>query len=246
MNAVRSVAFNLSYVLGSLLCSLVLLPALLLPTRLCAVIVSEAYGGYIRFVTRWIMGLKLNIEGLENLPDGPYILAAKHQSAYETLTIPFSRGFRYPVIILKKSLTRIPLWGMYFVPMGQIPIDRAAGREAMNAMTAGCRKALGSGRSIIIFPQGTRVAPGAVAPYKAGLAKLYKELSVPIVPLALNTGVFWGRNAFFKRAGTITYKILPAIPPGLPPLKAMERLEKILEAESDTLVQAAGGPGLKG
>jgi 1-acyl-sn-glycerol-3-phosphate acyltransferase len=133
---------------------------------------------------------------------------------------------------------------MYFVPMGQIPIDRDAGSEAMKKMTEGCRKALDSGRPIIIFPQGTRIAPGVVADYKPGTAKLYKDLKVPVVPLALNTGVFWGRNAFWKKSGTITYKLLPPLPAGMPPLKMMEQLEKVLEEESDKLVQQAGGPAL--
>lgn len=240
MNRLRSVLFNFVFVFGSLGCSIALLWALLLPHKKCAQVVGDAYGGFVAFATKYVMGLKLNIEGLEHLPaDGRYILAAKHQSAYETLTLPFMRLFGYPAIILKKSLTRIPLWGMYFVPMGQIPIDRSAGAEALKAMNEGCRKALADGRPILIFPQGTRIAVGVKAPYKAGLAKLYKDLGVPVVPMALNTGVFWGRNAFFKKAGTITYRFLPSIPAGQPPLKMMEQLEKAIEEESDRLVAAA-------
>jgi 1-acyl-sn-glycerol-3-phosphate acyltransferase len=129
--------------------------------------------------------------------------------------------------------------------MGEIPIDRGAGLETMRRMSAACAASASSGRPILIFPQGTRVAPGKAVPYKAGLAKLYKDLKLPIVPMALNTGVFWGRNAFFKKPGTITFKFLPPIPAGMPPLQAMGQLEKILEEESDKLVQAVGGPALE-
>lgn len=239
MNALRSILFNAYYVFGSLLCSVLLLWALFLPEKKCAQAVGDLYGAFIGFGARRIMGLRLVIEGMEHLPPGPCIIAAKHQSAYETLTLPFMRRFGYPAIVLKKELTKIPLWGLYPKRMGLIAIDRGQGMAAMRAMIDGCKKALASGRPVVIFPQGTRVAPGAKAPYKAGLAKLYKELDVPVVPLALNTGLFWGRNAFFKKPGTITYKILPPIPPGQPPLRVMEQLEKILEEESDRLLTAA-------
>lgn len=241
IDALRSLLFNVAYVLGSLIVSLLLLWATFLPVRFCAPIVSEVYGGYMRFITRWIMGLRLKIEGWENVPaDGVYILAAKHQSAFETLNLPFMRALRYPVIILKRELTRIPIWGRFFIPMGHVPIDRTAGAEALRAMMDGCRKALSTGRPVIIFPQGTRVRPGEKAAYKPGLAKMYKDLNVPIVPLALNAGVFWGKNAFFKKSGVVTYKFLPPIPAGLPPLKAMQKLEEVLETESDALAREAG------
>ena len=245
MNALRSVVFNFFYIFGSFACSIALSWALLLPHRKCAAIVGPAYGGYMAFIEKHILGLRLEIKGMEHLPkDGPYIIAAKHQSAFETLHIPFTKQFRFPVIIHKKELLYLPVWGLYLWRMGEIGIDRGQGMQAMNKMVQGCRQALADGRSIIIFPQGTRVAPGVTKPYKAGLAKLYKELNVPVVPLALNTGVFWGRNQFFKKSGTVTYRFLPPIPPGLPPLQVMETIEKTLEAESDRLVKMAGGPAL--
>jgi 1-acyl-sn-glycerol-3-phosphate acyltransferase len=186
------------------------------------------------------MGLKLEMRGLEHLPtDTPYIIAAKHQSAYETLKVPFMPSLRYPVIILKKELTRLPLWGMYPSRMGQVAINRGEGMESMRKMSEGCKRAVESGRSICIFPQGTRVKPGAAAPYKAGLAKIYRDVGVPIVPMALNTGVFWGRNSFFKKSGTVVFEFLPPIPAGEPPLQMMEKLEAVLEAASDRLVAEA-------
>lgn len=240
MNAIRSIIFNIFYIFGSLVLSLLMVWAFVFPPRKCAEYVSLVYGGYIRLIEKYIMGLELEIRGMEHVPqDRPYIIAAKHQSAFETLKIPFMKEFRYPVIVLKKELTRLPLWGLYPQRMGQIAIDRAAGMESIKAMIAGCRKALQDGRSIIIFPQGTRVAPDAQKPYKSGLARIYKDLNVPIVPMALNSGVYWGRNAFFKKSGKVIFEFLPAIPPGLPPLKVMGEMETRIEEASARLVAEA-------
>ncbi|MDD9900009.1 MAG: lysophospholipid acyltransferase family protein [Alphaproteobacteria bacterium] len=240
MIVLRSIAFNVAYILGSFVLSVALLWALVLPRRACVVIVSAVYGGYISFVERWIMGLRLELRGLEHLPDdGRYIIAAKHQSAYETLKLPFMRRLKYPVIILKKELSYLPVWGLYPWRMGLVPIDRSKGTKALRDMSRGCKKAVEDGRPVAIFPQGTRVAPGVVAPYKAGLGKIYKDLGVPIVPMALNSGVFWGRNAFLKKPGTVVFEFLPPIPADLPPLEAMAQIESALEEASDKLVQDA-------
>lgn len=246
MDALRSIAFNFLYIFGSLFWSLVLPWSFFFPKKKCTAIVSKYYGGYIAFIEKHVLGLKLEIRGLENLPaETPYIIAAKHQSAYETLKLPFQEKFRYPVIILKKELTYLPLWGMYPKRMGQVAINRGDGMESMRAMSRGCKAAIDDGRSVAIFPQGTRVKPGGTAPYKAGLAKIYKDLGVPVVPMALNSGVFWGRNAFFKKSGTVVFEFLPPIPAGVPPLQMMERLETALEAASDKLVIEAGGAALE-
>ena len=240
MNTLRSVIFNIFFFGGSLLCSIFLLWALLLPEKKCAQVVSDLYGGYITFIEKYIMGLTLEVRGWENIPkNGPYIIAAKHQSAFETLKIPYMRRLRYPAIILKKELTYMPLWGWYPARMGQIPIDRGNGTQAMNSITRGCRRALSSGRPVIIFPQGTRVKVGAVKPYKVGIAKVYRDAGVPIVPMALNSGVFWGKNAFFKKSGTVVFELLPPIPPNLPPLQMMDRLEKDIEEATNKLVAAS-------
>jgi 1-acyl-sn-glycerol-3-phosphate acyltransferase len=245
MNALRSIVFNFLYVFGSLVVSLLLVWTFAFPPRKCAELVGTLYGGYMSFIEKYVLGLKLEMRGLENLPaDTPYIIAAKHQSAFETLKIPFMKSLRSPVIILKKELTYLPLWGLYPVRMGEVAIDRSKGAKALRAISAGCQKAIDDGRSVAIFPQGTRVKPGAVAEYKTGIAKIYRDLKVPIVPLALNSGVFWGKNSFFKKSGTVVFEFLPPIPPGLPPLQVMEQLETQIEAASDKLVQEAGGPAL--
>lgn len=240
MNAVRSLAFNILFFAGSLFWSLALLWTLALPQRHCTAIVSTIYGGYITLIEKYVLGLKLRVKGWEHLPKhGPFIIAAKHQSAFETLKLPFMRRLGYPAIILKKELTFLPVWGWYPARMGQVAVDRGSGMEAMNAMVKGCRRALNAGRPVIIFPQGTRVAVGAQKPYKAGLAKVYRDAQAPVIPLALNSGLFWGRNAFFKKSGTVTFEFLPMIPAGLPPLKMMERLEQAVEEASDRLARTS-------
>ncbi|MEZ0262420.1 MAG: lysophospholipid acyltransferase family protein [Alphaproteobacteria bacterium] len=246
MNVVRSIIFNIFYVLGSTFWSLALSWALFLPPRRCTAIISKYYGGYLTFIERNILNLKLEVRGLENLPkDRRCIIAAKHQSAYETLKIPFTEGWDFPVVVLKKELTYIPLWGRYPKSMGLVAINRGEGMESMRSMSQGCAEAIKNNRNILIFPQGTRVKPGDVKPYKPGLAKVYRDLEVPVVPLALNTGVFWGKNAFIKKSGTVIFEFLPPIEPGLPPLQMMQQLETALEAASDKLVVEAGGPPLK-
>ncbi|MBI3441238.1 MAG: 1-acyl-sn-glycerol-3-phosphate acyltransferase [Proteobacteria bacterium] len=240
MNAIRSVLFNILFFLGCGFWSIALLWTLALPEEKCAAIVSFCYGGYITLIEKYVLGLTLEMKGLDNLPkEGGYIIAAKHQSAFETLKLPFTKSLGYPAIILKRELARIPVYGWYFRGMGQIPIDRGSGTEAMNSIVSGCQRTLSAGRSVIIFPQGTRVAVGVDKPYKVGIAKVYRDVKVPVVPMALNSGVFWGRNAFFKKSGVVTFEFLPAIPAGLPPLQMMEQLERDIETATNRLVAAA-------
>ena len=240
MNIFRSILFNIFFFAGSFFWSLVLLWTLILPKKKCAQVVGNIYGGYITWIEKHIMGLKLEIRGQENIPaKGSYIIASKHQSAFETLKLPFMKSLGYPAIILKKELTRIPLWGWYPLRMGEIAIDRGSAAEALNSIVVGCKHTLDSGRPVIIFPQGTRVAVGADRPYKAGIAKVYRDIQVPIVPVALNSGVFWGRNAFFKKSGTVIFEFLPPIPSGIPPLQMMKQLEETIEKASDKLVAEA-------
>ena len=236
----RSIAFTFCLVVGSFVFSVVMLPLLLLPTRYNVPAVSFMYGGMISAFEKYVLGLNIELRGMEHVPEGShYIIAAKHQSAYETLKIPFMRRMKYPVIVLKKELLYLPGWGFYPPRMGLIAIDRAAGPKALQKMMAGARKGFESGRPLALFPEGTRRAVGAPPDYKAGLAKIYRDMQVPIVPMALNSGVFWGRNEFFKRGGTVVFEFLPPLPPGMPPLKMMEELEARIETATARLVAEA-------
>lgn len=238
MAALRSILFNICFFGGSLFWSVVLLPFLFLPPAGVHRVVSAAYGGYLALICRYVMGLKLELRGLENLPaTGSYILAAKHQSAYETFTLTFM--LRGSAMVLKRELTWFPLWGWYPARMGLIPIDRGSAMQSLDSIVRGAKKVKAEGRPILLFPQGTRVAVGDKLPYKIGVAKVYEETDLPVVPMALNSGVFWGRNKFLKKPGTVVFEFLPAIPPGLPPRQMMKKLEEATEAATDRLVATA-------
>jgi 1-acyl-sn-glycerol-3-phosphate acyltransferase len=146
-----------------------------------------------------------------------------------------------PAIVMKQELLRVPIWGAYTRKTGMIPIDRGAGRQALSIMMSAAAKAKAEGRPIVIFPQGTRVAPGARRPYKSGVAALARALDLPVVPLALNSGLFWPKQGV-KRGGTVAFSFLAPIGPGLEPEALMRVLESRLEAETDRLTALERNP----
>jgi 1-acyl-sn-glycerol-3-phosphate acyltransferase len=145
--------------------------------------------------------------------------------------------FHDPAIVLKKELLRIPIWGWYLQRSGMIPIDRGGAAKALAGMMAAAHKAVAENRKIVIFPQGTRTAPGEQRPYKSGVAALYQELNLPVVPMALNSGLLWPKNSFMKKPGVITIEFLPPIAPGLARSEFMTRLKDALESAADQLTQ---------
>lgn len=237
----RSLLFHLCFFAWTALWAILLLWTFFIPRRAMVWVITQFFRSYMLF-ERGIVGLRYEVKGWENLPPGPCIIAMKHQSAYETLKL--HHLFGDVAIILKRELMFIPFWGWYQAKSGVIPVDRGAKGVAMRSMLLGARKVAAQGRRIVIFPQGTRIAPGARRPYKTGVAVMYEELGLPIVPVALNAGVFWPRHGFLIHPGTVTFEILPPILPGLPREEALRQLEEQLEAASDHLVQQAGGPAL--
>jgi len=236
LSLIRSIIFNILFLAGSLFWSIALLWVLILPNKIALAIVGNTYVRYLNFIEKYIMGITLKIDGLENIPnDGKFIIAAKHQSAFETLNIPYMKELHYPAIVLKKSLVYIPIWGLYTIGLGHIAIDRGSATAAMRSIIRGAKRSLNNNRPFIIFPEGTRKAVGAEPNYKSGIAKIYKETNVPVIPLALNSGVVWGRNSFIKKSGVVTYKFMPAIEAGLKTSDFMQQLENIIEAETNKL-----------
>lgn len=228
----RSALFFASMILWTLFLSpLSPLFALLPRDRMYRVAVFWAAG--ILVLLRWIVGLDHRVVGRENLPDGPVIFASKHQSAWETIAFlvigpPFSA-------ILKKELQWIPLYGWFLAKIGMVPIDRKAGRRALKKMVSRAELEISRGRCIWVAPEGTRVPPGETLPYHSGIAGVYKDLELPVVPIALNSGVFWPRKSFVKRPGTITIEFLEPIAPGLPRKEFMSLLEDRIETASRRL-----------
>lgn len=239
MSALRSTAFNvLFYGLTALLC-IGLLWTLVLPRQVMMAVIRQ-YLKAVAWLERNVLGLRYEVTGREHLPDGPFILAAKHQSAWETMKLHLLLDDPAPV--LKRELLWIPIWGWYAAKADVIPVNRGARSKAIAGMIEAAERVRDQGRPIVIFPQGTRVAPGVWSPYRIGVYALYEALDLPVVPMALNSGVFWGRKAVRKRGGKITVSFLPPIPPRLGRSAFLSRLESDLEAESDRLVRAVGGP----
>ena len=146
-----------------------------------------------------------------------------------------------PAYVLKRELIRVPLFGSYLKQCGMIPVDREGGGAALKQLLRAARTAVAQGRSILIYPEGTRTPPGERRPYHPGVAALYGDLGVPVVPVALNSGLFWGRRAFHKKPGTITIEFLPPIAPGLPRREFMRELQERMEGASQRLAAADAG-----
>lgn len=154
----------------------------------------------------------MEITGLEHLPaNGPALIASQHQSAFDTLV--WMLLLPRPCYVMKGELRRIPLLGPMLVLTGMMPIERAAGAKAMRMLLQETDKALKANRQIIIFPEGTRTAPGEQVALKPGIAAMANHAKLPVIPVATNSGLFWGRNAFFKRSGVLHIAIGPAVGP---------------------------------
>ncbi|MEK9899179.1 MAG: lysophospholipid acyltransferase family protein [Rhodospirillaceae bacterium] len=232
----RAALFTVLFYLWTTLAGIFVLPLLLGPPRPIL-----AYSRMWIRVSLWLLrvcvGLRHRVEGAEHIPQGPVLFAIKHQSAWDTLAINLI--VRDAAIVLKRELTWIPLFGWCLVRARQIAIDRSGGMAALRGMVSAARDALGDGRPIVIFPEGTRVAPGERLPYHAGVAALYGALKVPVVPVALNSGHFWPRRSFKLKPGTITITFLPPIPANLTRRDFLESVESSIETESDRLARDA-------
>jgi len=215
------------------LISVLALPALLFSQH-AAARVSEVWATVSLLLLRLIVGLSYEVRGKHNLPQGVVIVALKHQSAWEAIALWVL--LKNPAIVLKQSLARIPVFGWYMKRGEAIIIDRDAGPKALRPMVAAARSAIADGRSIAIFPEGTRTPVAAHQAYHPGVAALYMQLGLPVVPVAINSGLFWGRRSFVKRSGTILVEFLPPIEPGLDRRHFMVELERRIEGATAMLI----------
>lgn len=225
MTLLRSLLFNLwFYGLTAVLAIAAV------PLRLFAPHLAIPYArSWIRLVLgglRLICGISYEIRGLEHLPpSGPALIASMHQSAFDTLVWALiAPRFAY---VLKRELTRIPLFGPMLVATGMIAVDRAAGAAAVRGMLRDADRAVAEQRQIVIFPQGTRVAPDARMRLHPGVAALAARAGLPVIPVVTDSGRYWGRRAFRKHPGVIRIVLLPPLPPGLPREALLQRLEAI-------------------
>ncbi len=204
--------------------------------------IGQYWGNSNLFFLRWIVGVRTRVTGGENMPAGPCIIASKHQSDWDIFAIlPFTTR---PAFIAKKELMRIPFFGWAASSIDTIEIDRSLGAEAIPRMLQSARAALDRGCQIVIFPEGTRKQPLAPPDYRQGIVRMYEALNVPVVPVALNSGLCWSRNSLILWPGTATARFLPPIPPGLPPEVFRARLIAAIEDNTNDLIRKAVEDGL--
>lgn len=230
----RSLAFNLGFYAFTTLVALACLPAL--ATRRSVLGVARLWARGTIWLLRVAAGIRVEFRGLEHRPEGPLLVAAKHQSTLETLALcAIVPEFAY---ILKRELLFIPVIGWYLSRGGMVAIDRSKGNRAMALMNAAAADAIGRGRQLIIFPEGTRRPTNAPPVYKQGLSHLYAALGVPCLPVALNTGLFWPRRGFLRRPGTAVIEVLPPIQPGMERAAFHAEVLERIETASNALLDA--------
>ena len=228
MNALRSILFALVFYPGTALFVLGAFPVFLLGKRPLRRHVRE-WARFHRLCAAWILGIRSRVEG--ERPHGAVLVAAKHQSMFETLEVVMLLD--KPAVVMKRQLADIPLFGRVTLRYGCIPVDREGGAAALRRMMRAAEEAIGEGRPIVIFPEGTRVSPGEQPPLQAGFAGLYRALKLPVVPLALDSGEVWPRRSFVKRPGTVTMRFGEPIPRGLKRAEVEARVHAAINALDD-------------
>jgi 1-acyl-sn-glycerol-3-phosphate acyltransferase len=236
MTTLRSFAFNVAFYANLIALMILGLPLVLFGRR-GVFFMARLWSGSSLWLLETFCGLRVEFRGVENIPQGAYILASKHQSFLETFAL--LRHARDFAIIFKRQLVWVPLFGLYLVGGRQIAIDRSHGRAALMQIVAKARGVLGAGRQIMIYPEGTRRPPGAPPRYKFGVAVIYAENGAPCVPVAVNTGLYWGRRDSTRRPGVAVIEYLPPIPPGLGRDAFADRLETVIEAACARLNEQA-------
>jgi 1-acyl-sn-glycerol-3-phosphate acyltransferase len=233
MTLLRSVLFALALVLVTPPYAIVALLSFPLP-RMARYRLISAWSRLMLWLAWVLCGIRWKIEGRKHLPDEPAVILSQHQSAWETLA--FQEIFPPQVQVLKRELLWIPFFGWGLALMSPIAINRARGVAAMRELARKGRERLAQGFWVVIYPEGTRVPPGQKRAYQQGGAWLAVNCGVPVVPVAHNAGKFWPRNAFLKRAGTVTVRIGPLVKTaGRAPKEVIAQVKSWIEAQQETL-----------
>ena len=220
----KSFVFNSLFYIGTGILVIVMGPVLLFPSRY-ARMVAQLWG-YMTYLLLSMIGITQTVRGNRHL-DHPVLYAVKHQSAWETIILCWL--LTAPAFVLKRELLRLPIIGWFFLKTGCIPVDRSAGTKALRDMRVAGQDLAKKGRSMLMFPQGTRVAPCMDQPYQTGVFSLYQAIGLPVVPVSLNSGHVWPRNSWLKYPGRVTVEFLDPIEPGLDRKRFMTTLEKRIE-----------------
>ncbi len=242
MLILRSLVFNFCFYLNTGIWLMIALPTFFVPYQ-AILEVAKTWGRVNLFLLRVIAGVNYEIRGRENILPGAFIVASKHQSAWETFAL--LHLFRSPTFIMKRELQWIPIFGWFTIKGRMVSIDRGAGAQALKNMTERARVELSRGRQLIIFPEGTRRPVDAEPRYKHGVAHLYAEEGVPVLPVALNSGLFWPRRTFLRYPGTVVVDILDPIPPGKDKDDFFHELQEKLELATQRLIQEGRAAGAR-
>lgn len=241
MLLLRSAAFNLAFY--ALLAGMLVIgiPLMIAPER----VVKRYARLWSRLSLRMlesICGIRIEYRGLDHVPPGGLIIAAKHQSFLDILALlPLAPQFTY---VMKRELSLIPLFGQLMRRGGMIAIDRSRGRHVMGDLNVKVKRVVEAGEQLIIFPEGTRRPPGAEPAYKSGVSHLYVATGATCLPVALHSGLFWPRRSFIRRPGTLVVAIQPPIKPGLDKASFQARLQRDIETAADALLDEARAAGL--
>ncbi len=236
MILIRSFFFNVLFFGGSVFIVLLLVLTLPFPRR----VLNRGFHlwmVYFMWTLKAVAGLSHEVRGQENIPQGPALFASKHQSAWDTGI--FFLLLDDAAYVLKKQLLSIPFYGWLLKKGNMVAIDRKGGSSALKQMVRDGRDVIEDGRQLVIFPEGTRSNPGNRQPYHPGIAAIYKQVGVSTIPVALNSGVFWGRRSFAKKPGKIIIEFLEPMPEGMDRKVFMAELEKRIEDASNRLIAEA-------
>jgi 1-acyl-sn-glycerol-3-phosphate acyltransferase len=231
---VRSILYGLWYYGATALLAILYVPLLPLPRRALHEGI-RIWAQVLIWGMRVIGGVKLEVRGLHNIPPGACLIAAKHQSMFDV--VPAFAYMPDALFVMKKELMRIPVFGWHNAKDGTIVVDRAGAANAMRKLIADTRDRFKEPRQLLIFPEGTRRAPGAEPAYKPGVAGMYRELETPCVPIATNTGLHITSSGVAKSRGTVVFEVLEPIPAGLKRADFMRLLQERIETASDALLR---------
>ena len=229
----RSIVFNVLFYVNIIVRMIIALPAIVLPYSVMLAVL-RSYARSSLWLLRVVCGIKVEWRGREKIPSGACLVACKHQSLWETFALYVILDD--PTFVLKRELMWLPLFGWLARKSGMIPIDRGGRTTALARMVARARGEIARSRQIVVFPEGTRLAPDAEPRYMPGIAYLYSETDLACVPVALNSGLFWPRRSWLRYPGTVLVEVLDPIAPGLDRRAFLARVQNVLEEATARLV----------
>lgn len=235
MSFLRSSIFKILFYLWTALFCILYLPFFWLPRN--GLIEFQRVWSYgVRVLLRLIMNIRIEVQGLENVPIGGALIAMKHQSSVDTFVM--HTIVSHPAFVMKKELLKIPLYGRFCLNTGMIPVDRDGGLKTLKLLMQDSANAISQDRQLIIFPEGSRAVPGHHVEYQSGIFGIYKYTKEPVIPVGLNSGVYWPKKGNLVPGGSIVFDFMTPIEAGLPKDEFMQQLENRIESSSNQLLQS--------